>query len=191
MTQRSRILANSLIPAALILAACQSAPDEPAAETAMPSVEAVSAGIRVVELPSPFRVVVNEPDRFELDSPTHPGSRVRVTLGGSQSSGLNIVEIVKQELAAFEALPDGESFGQTQLVAPIGLAYMVRGRHSAEGATVEELKALVVHPWGNRLLTVAYSYPAGDDTSERGGELMELLGEIEALEAASDAAPEG
>jgi len=174
-------LASRLVGVALLLVACQPAPEQDTVETPPTGVEVASAGVSVGALPGLFSVAVNDAERFELDVPSLPGSRVRITLSDDHPSGLNIVEAVRQELAAFETLPDGVSFGQTQLVAPIGLTYMVRGRYAADDGAVEELRALVAHPWGNRLLTLAYRYPASDDTSERGGQLMELLGELEAL----------
>lgn len=178
----SRSLSRLALGAALALAACQQAPEPPAPEPAT-GVEVASAGVELGTLPTLFAVAANDDERFELDVPSLPGSRAWIALSDVHAGGLNIVEAVKQELAAYDALPEGRSFGQTQLVAPIGLTYMTRGRFPGDNGTVEELKALVAHPWGNRLLTVGYRYPAGDDTSERGGHLMELLGEIEALPA--------
>jgi hypothetical protein len=163
---------------AFTLSACRpGAEDVPAA---VESVVADAAGVRVAMLPEGFEVVSNGEAGLTLSA--SPSGGVEITLGDVVEGGLNIVETLNAELAAFEALPDGESFGHTQIVAPIGLTYLVRGRYAADGGTTEELRALVAHPWGNRLLTVAYRYPLGEDTVDRGNRLMELLGEIEPLD---------
>ena len=174
---------TALIPVMILLMnGCQAAP-EPAEPPPAESVESVSAGIRISALPIAFEVAANDPDTLRLTAPSLAGPNgVTITLSDEYPGGLNIFDAVKQEMANFEALPEGRSFGQTQLVAPIGLTYMARGRYQRDGAQVEELKAMLAHPWGNRLLTVAYAYPAGTDTSERGAQLMELLGEMEAME---------
>lgn len=167
--------------AAVFFAACEAEP--PATEPEPVSVESSAAGIRIAALPEAFAVSTNDSDGLGLGAASMPGpSSVSVTLSEEYQDGLNIVEAVQLVLDDFAARPAGESFGQTQLVAPIGLAYMARGRYEIDGAAVEELRAMLAHPWGNRLLSVAYTYPAGSDSSERGAQLMELLGEIEPLD---------
>lgn len=191
MAQRRTTLTPHLLATALLLAACQAQQETTEPQSAVRSVLAVSAGVRIAELPESFEVTANDTERFELAALPPTEGSVVFTLGDTQAGGVNIVETVKAELAAFASLPDGQSFGQTQLVAPIGLTYMARGRYSRDDVSMEELKALVVHPWGNRLLSVEYVYPAGEDTSDRGAQLMELLGEIEALkEPTTEADPE-
>jgi hypothetical protein len=106
-----------------------------------------------------------------------------VTLGEVVGAGINIFETVEEQLTSFTELPEGASFGQTQLMAEIGLAFMLRGRYQVAGNPVEELRIILVHPVGNRLLTASYIYPLGDDTSERGQQLMELLGEMASSES--------
>lgn len=178
----------TLIPILILsMSGCQAAEETPEPAPAE-SVESVSAGVRITALPDVFDVAGNDSDALRLTASSLPGpNSVTITLSDEYPSGLNILDAVKQEMSNFEALPEGRSFGQTQLVAPIGLTYMARGRYERDGAQVEELKAMLAHPWGNRLLAVAYAYPAGTDTSERGAQLMELLGEMEAIEEVEDA----
>jgi hypothetical protein len=173
----------ALIPA---LVACRPAP-APAPEPAVAeSVESAAAGVRVAALPEGVRVAANDAGGLRLTVASENGDgTMTVTSSDVYATGLNIIDAVEAEMAAFEARPEGRSFGQTKMVAPIGLTYMARGRYLAEGAEVEELRALLAHPWGNRLLTLSYVYPAGTDTSERGALLMEVLGEMEALDQAS------
>ena len=179
--------------ALVLLASCQpgdrAGEEGGAADGAAETIEAGAAGVRVVALPEVFEVSSNDDAGLTLAAPSLPGpSALTVTLSPRYEQGLNIVEAVELTMAEFAALPGGRSFGQTQLVAPLGLAYMARGRYQVDGESVEELRALLAHPWGNRLLTLSYIYPLGEDTSERGGQLMELLGEMEALEAPGEGA---
>lgn len=174
-----------------LLSACGPGTQE-AAEPGGPALESRAAGIRLVSIPAPFVLASNDPPGPVLTVPeAEGGGTVRITLSGEHSGGLNIIEAAQQEMTNFEAMPDGESFGQTKLVAPIGLTYMLRGRYTADGGSSEELRAMVAHPWGNRLLTVSYAYPVGDDTKERGGQLMALLGEIEVLPGPESEPPSG
>lgn len=171
------------------LFACGAPSDEPV-EPVDTSVESAAAGIRILAVPEPFVVEANDGNGLLLTTPSLPGSgSVMITMSDEYPTGLNIIEAVTEELANFEALPEGASFGQTQLVAPIGTIYMARGRYLSGETETEELKAMLAHPWGNRLLSFAYSYPAGEDTAERGGQLMELLGEVEPLDPPAAESP--
>jgi hypothetical protein len=50
---------------------------------------------------------------------------------------------------------------------------------------MEEYRAITLHPRGDRALHLIYTYPAGDDKSERGNALAELAGELGSLDADS------
>ena len=43
----------------------------------------------------------------------------------------------------------------------------------------EETLILLIHPAGNRLLTIAYRYPAGDDSAARVEQLIDVLSYLE------------
>jgi hypothetical protein len=159
------------------------APTEETLEPVDKSIESTAAGIRIVTLPDPFVVEANDDNGLLLRTPTLPGSgSVLITMSDVYPTGLNIIKVVTEELSNFEALPEGTSFGQNQLIAPIGTVYVARGRYLSGETQIEELKAMLAHPWGNRLLTLAYTYPATEDTAERPGHLMDLLGEVEPLD---------
>lgn len=175
----THLIANSTI--VLALGACGSEPIAPPVPTDT-SLVAPSALVRLATTPEVFEVTANDAEQLEFSAPSLPGpSRVTISLGDTEATGINIFERVEQQLASFTELPSGSSFGQTQLVAPIGLIFMLRGRFEEDDREIEELRAILVHPVGNRLLTISYQYPAENDTAERGQQLMELLGEIEEL----------
>lgn len=180
MRKRDTLTASLLI--ASTLGACASETEAPAAP-ADTSFDAPSALVHVAATPEVFAVETNDAESLRLSAPGLPGpSEVNVTLGEVVAGGINIFEAVEEQMATFTEMPEGASFGQTQLVADIGLTFMLRGRYLVEGNQAEELRMILVHPAGNRLLTISYVYPLGEDTAERGQQLMELLGEMSSLE---------
>ncbi len=171
--------------AATVLVGCQAA-EVPTPEPEV--IESEAAGIGIAALPADFTVTSNDAEGLRLAVASEAGAgEMTVVTSEVYQEGLNIIDAVEIEMANFEGKPEGRSFGQTKMVAPMGLTYMARGRYLSDGAEVEELRAMLAHPWGNRLLTLSYVYPAGEDTSERGAQLMELLGEVVALEAPATA----
>jgi hypothetical protein len=187
MKQRS--LTTTLL-ISLLLGACSSAPEAPPAPGDT-SFDAPAVLLHLATTPEVFEVETNDAETLTMTAPGLPGpSTVTVTLGELVEGGINIYEAVEEQLASFTELPEGASFGQTQLMADLGLAFMLRGRYQVEGNPVEELRIILVHPVGNRLLSAAYVYPLGDDTSERGQQLMELFGEMSSLAPAGEAAGE-
>ena len=88
--------------------------------------------------------------------------------------------MVKEKKAAFEA--EGLYFGNRELMTPYGPAYTTRGQITGPDGPVEVTSVFSLHPDGSdRLMTVTYKYPGGGDSQARVGELLELLGELEAL----------
>jgi hypothetical protein len=181
---------TTILLTALALGACSAEP-EAASTAGDTSFDAPSALLHLAATPEAFEVETNDAETLTLTAPGLPGpSTVTVTLGELVEGGINIYEAVEEQLASFTELPEGASFGQTQLMADLGLAFMLRGRYQIEGNPVEELRIVLVHPVGNRLLSAGYVYPLGDDTSERGQQLMELFGEMSSLEPAGEPAAE-
>ncbi len=108
------------------------------------------------------------------------GGEVAITVGPLQLGGVNLVEVVKERRRAFEAA--GLYFGNRELMTPFGTAFTARGEIPGPDGPTEETWIFSLHPDGSdRLLTVVYRYPGGGDSQARVGELLELLGEIEAL----------
>ena len=106
---------------------------------------------------------------------------IRIVADPPSDYGIDVVKTANDQQAAFLAAPRGEFFGAQRLVTPLGEATYARGRFdAADGSRVEETRAFAVHPAANRLVTVTYQYPAGEDSRERVAVLLEVLGEIEA-----------
>jgi len=174
------------------LGACRPAQEEAAApESEAPAerVENGGLGLALVRVPPGFEVAANDEDELVLvrtaeDDPAH----LTFELGTLQVAGVNLHDQVWAEKARVEALPEGEYRGQNELAGvPLGTTFTSRGRFLDEetGETVEEYRALMVHPTQNRVLIVDYEYPVpppgeGQDQS-RLEELMLVLEQLEPL----------
>lgn len=168
--------------AVLALAGCQGGeppPPEPAAASGL-RVENPALGVAFASLPAGFQVEVNQGETLRLGLADRPGS---LAVEVSEPGVTNLVQAVNDHKAAIEALPGGVYRGQIELGTPLGRAYASRGRFQAEDGSgkVEEMRAFVLHPRGDRTITLVYRYPAGDDSEERRDELMGALGEVEGL----------
>jgi len=176
MRQTTRALALFL----LLLGACARGQGGPAAGGER--VENPALGVAIASLPPRFRVIRAGGDRIELEGTSGRGAgRVVIAAGPPETGGINLVEAVRTQKGAFEAMPGGSYLGNRELATPIGTAFTARARYQADGREVEETKVFAIHPQGDRLLTVSYVYPAGGDSQERVQQLLLLIGEIEGL----------
>jgi len=161
----------------LTLAGCASEPSAPAAPE---RVENPELGLAIAALPAAFEVAENTGETLRLSTREVDGGSVEITIGPLQMTGINLVEVVKQKRAEFEA--NGLYYGNRELMTPGGPAYTTRGQLTTEAGPVEVTSVYSLPPDGSdRLMTVSYSYPSGGDSQARVGELLELVGEIEAL----------
>ncbi|RLE33627.1 MAG: hypothetical protein DRJ61_06855 [Acidobacteria bacterium] len=100
-------------------------------------------------------------------------------LVGPEEPGINLVATVETHREDIENHSDGVYSGAQELSGPMGAAFYSRGRFTGADGTVEETRLLSIHPRSNRIVEMVYRYPAGADSSERVGELIELFGEVE------------
>ena len=162
----------------LALAGCASESSAPAGSE---RVENTEMGIAIADLPSAF-AVTESGELLQLAAPAIEGSSVEITVGPLELGGINLVDVVKERKATIEA-EGGLYFGNRELMTPYGPAYTTRGQITGPDGGAQEVTAVYsLHPDGSdRLMTVTYKYPGGGDSQARVGELLELLGEIEAL----------
>lgn len=133
-------------------------------------------------LPSAFKVKTNKGDQFVLETtdPSLPGT-VTFSVSKPGLGGVNLVAAVKDRKAAFEAAKDGKYLGNQELMTPLGSAFTARGRYTdAQGQKIEEIWVYLLHPKGDRLLSIDYHYPVGDYARQRAQEILDLLGDIHA-----------
>jgi hypothetical protein len=167
--------------AALVLAiGCSSTPEE--LPTAAASVTSQALGLRFAALPAGFEVAEDDA-RLVL---TRDDGTLTVEAGELRDFGIDPVTEANAEQERFEGLVDGVFLGVRQLITPLGPAAYARGRFTDDVAEREETLIFVVHPTANRLITARYLYPAGDDSGARVQTLMELVGEIEAVDRPAD-----
>ncbi|MEE8277958.1 MAG: hypothetical protein V3R89_04480 [Thermoanaerobaculia bacterium] len=176
---RARMIGQWVVAAglALSLASCRATPPEPSIAQ---RVENPHLGLAIAALPGGFVVEANDADSFRLRRSDGEGV-LWVEAGPEQVSGINLVEEVKGRRALFQEAPEGHYFGNRELMTPNGTAFTARGAYSVEDGRVEEIWVYTLHPAANRLVTLTYRYPAGGDSQQRVSELVELLGEVEAL----------
>lgn len=155
----------------------------PKVETPAPTPERVSnetLGVAVAALPQGATVVANDATlAFDLSGPGE-ATRCQIEVGPEQR-GVNLVEEIRGQRAAFEALEGGSYVGNTELMSPLGPAYAARGRFTGPAGAVEEVRLLTLHPSGNRLLVLRCAYPrtTDEDSKTRFGAIIGLLGELE------------
>lgn len=150
-------------------------------------VENAELGVAIADLDSFFEVASNEGDTIVL-TPADETVAGTLTLSMGEpvkAGGVNLVAAVEEHKASLEER-GGEFKGQRELGGMLGTAFYSRGHiPSADGSTTEEVVVHAMHPWGDRVLRLTYSYPAADDSAAR---IMEqqlvVFGEIEALDGA-------
>lgn len=164
--------------------------DPGAATPAGPPATNAELGITLSRVPAGFEVARNEGSELVLvrTDPEDP-ARLEILVGPAQSAGINLKDQVWEEKARIESLPEGEYKGQNELGgAAIGTVYTSRGRFVNDaGQTVEEYRALAVHPVQrpdeHRLLILDYEYPPTEKTGERLTQLMQVIEQVTAAES--------
>jgi len=145
------------------------------------SVTNQALGIRLAAVPADFEVTVNEGPTLELQ-PRAPGVKGRLWFEvGPEGPAVNVVAAMKNHQREIEERPGAVSKGAQELITNLGAAFYSRGQYLGGTTRMEETAVFVGHPSEPRLLTVIYRYPAGVDSSVRVQQLLEVLGEVEAI----------
>ena len=128
------------------------------------------------------------------ETPAGPAGRIWLELGEQSEFGIEIDDEAKSHKPLYEEMPEGVHFGGRQILGPLGPARYTRGRFLGDdGATQQQIRLFMLHPLENRLVTIAYQHPAGDDGDNRGRitQLLVLLGETDVVVAPAPAAEAG
>lgn len=167
-----------LIVAAGVVVGCGGGSEQP---DVVPSVTNDVLQLRLTSVPSDFVVTVNEGDRLELE-PSAEGLQGRVSFTvGPEERGVNLVAAVKRHQRHIEEFPQADYKGGQELSTERGTAFYSRGRYLAGTTETEETAVFIQHPTQSRLLTITYRYPADVDSSVRVQQLLDLLGEVDAV----------
>lgn len=143
------------------------------------SIENLDLGIRLAALPAGLALAANQGTSLELKPADESRGGIIWFAVGPEQEGVNLVAAVNEHQARIEGLPDGEYKGGQELQGDFGVAFYSRGRFIEAGSLLEETVLFLIHPAGNRLLTIHYRYPAGDDSAARVEELIGVLAELE------------
>lgn len=180
---RPRFTATCCIVAgACLLGSCARPPEEAVSVTSrVATIEFPELGLRVTVDTSMFTTDAggDEPAVLQTAEPADPG---RILLEARPPEhGQNLPAAVTEHRAFIEQQDDGRYLGSQELVSPLGAAFYSRGRYSADGRETEETVIFALHPAGDRMITLSYRYPAGDDSSTRVERLFEVLENVETL----------
>lgn len=162
----------------LMAVGCSRQPEEPEARR----VESPELGIALADIPQIFEVV-EDPNAPLALAPVDPTVRGRAlfSLRVPEVGGVNLLDAVHRHQARIEGLPAGDYRGARELRTPHGPAFYSRGRYERDDSLVEETHIFMLHPTGDKMLDLAYTYPAGDDSSQRVESLINVIAEIEGM----------
>ena len=144
-----------------------------------PGVDNLDLDIRMAGVPDGLVVSENQGTSLQMRPADENIGGVLWFAVGPEQVGVNLVEAVKAHQERIEGLPEGDYKGAQELQGPLGTAFYSRGRFVEDGAVVEETVILTLHPSGNRLLTISYRYPAGEDSAQRVEQLIDVLSYLE------------
>ena len=116
------------------------------------------------------------------ETPAGPPGSIWLELGEPSDFGIEIDDVAKSHKPFYEELPEGIHLAGRMVMGPLGPARYTRGRFLGDDAvTQQQLRLFMLHPIENRLVTMVYQHPAGDDGDSRGRitQLLVLLGETE------------
>jgi len=179
----ARVLLTTTLLVSLLGCGGAEAPADPAVER----LESAVLDLALAVVPAGFSVGDNG-DPLVLVRADDDGT-IHVTADVPTDFGIDVVQVANDQKSDYEGRPGGIFSGAQKLVSPLGQATYARGRWDTEDGTVEETRVFALHPTANRLLTLTYRYPAGDDSAERVAQLLEVLGELETLAEATPAVP--
>lgn len=135
--------------------------------------------IHLVNLDAQWTDPVNSTTETEVSlASTERGGTVQISQG-PEENGVNLVAAVENHRQSILSRTDGAYSGAQELAGPMGAAFYSRGRFTSEDQMMEETAIAALHPRSSRVLWLTYVYPAGDDSSERVTELIELFSSVE------------
>jgi len=174
------LMALTLSAAGLTLLGCgKAAPENP---KVLPRVENPAMGIAIGAVPPVFKVVSNEGAEIRL-APKEGEGEITVLLERPEVGGVNLPQMVKDWKDNYEAMEQGAYKGQVELTTQFGAAYTVRGTYMKDGAATEERRIFALHPTGDQIITLIYTYPEGNNSRTRTEDLFEVVAELESLDS--------
>ena len=177
---------KALAPLILFLFTALACGQTGASRSKLPRPENAALGVAIGAVPEDFEVALNEGDQLRLGR-KEIGGELWLQIERPEVGGVNLVDMVNEWKASYEARPQGKFYGQIELGTQFGAAYTVRGAYENEqGEMIEERRIFTVHPTGDKALTMVYAYPSPANSRERTDEMLNLFSEIETLDFQPD-----
>lgn len=166
----------------IMLSTCRQPTEPQVADRPTMVIENLELRLRLAGVPTEFTVVTNDGDQLDL-APADPGTEGTIIFANHPPEmGQNLPAEVKAHQVFIEDQPGADYLGGQELVSQLGTAFYSRGRYSLDGTELEETAVFSLHPYADRIMTITYRYPAGDDSSIRVQHLFDLLAVVEGLD---------
>jgi hypothetical protein len=154
--------------------ACAQPPESPPVEVVNEEL-----GVRLNGLPEGLAVGENQGPNLQL-RPAAPEKQGGIWFDvGPETHAVNLVSAVNNHQMLIEGRLGGEYLGTQELIGDFGSAFYSRGSYLQGSDRVEETILYVIHPTGDRLLSIRSQYPVGTDSAARVEELIDVLSRIE------------
>ena len=180
----SRFVVVSVCIAAssLLIGSCNQQPEPKVVEPTPMVVENNDLRLRLAGVPGEFMTVTNDGDQLIL-SVADPAVEGEILFANKPPEiGQNLPAELRSHEALIEEHEGGDYLGAQELVSQLGTTFYSRGRYLSDGSLIEETTIFALHPYADRIMTISYRYPAGDDSTERMQQLFDVLATVEGLD---------
>jgi hypothetical protein len=145
-------------------------------------VENMELRLRLAGVPGGFMVVMNDGDQLILE-PSDSTTEGQVHFANNPpEAGQNLPAEVKAHQVFIENQEESDYLGGQELISQLGTSFYSRGRYVREGSEIEETIIYALHPYKDRIMTITYRYPVGDDSSVRVQQLFDVLAIVEGMD---------
>ena len=166
----------------LLIGSCNQQPEPEIVEPTPMVVENNELRLRLAGVPSEFMTVTNDGDQLIL-SVADPAIEGEILFANKPpEAGQNLPAELRFHEELIGELEGGDYLGARELTSQLGTTYYSRGRYLLDNTLIEETTIFALHPYADRITTINYRYPAGDDSSERVQQLFEVLAVVEGLD---------
>ena len=166
----------------VMLGSCRQPVEPEVVERPAMVVENMELRLRLAGVPGGFMVVMNDGDQLILE-PSDSTTKGQIHFANKPpEAGQNLPAEVKAHQVFIENQEEADYLGGQELISQLGTSYYSRGRYLHDGNEIEETIIYALHPYKDRIMTITYRYPAGDDSSVRVQQLFEVLGVVEGLD---------
>lgn len=166
----------------LLIGSCNQQPEPEVVEPTPMVVENTALRLRLAGVPGEFKTVTNDGDQLILSVADSAIEGEIHFANKPPEAGQNLPAELKFHKEVIEEQEGGDYLGAQELTSQLGTTYYSRGRYQLDGALIEETTIFALHPYADRITTITYRYPAGDDSSERVQQLFEVLSVVEGLD---------